>query len=80
MNKVAFVEGNVDRQFALDEAATVIAHHVRRLRGRSGRLSRDRSIRHKVRKANCETMLWVTHGVGCLETLRTVRMVRQLHH
>ncbi len=32
MNKVAFVEGNVDRQFGLDEAATVIAHHVRRLR------------------------------------------------
>ena len=36
MNKVAFVEGNVDRQFALDEAATVIAYHVRKLRG--GRL------------------------------------------
>ncbi len=32
MNKVAFVEGNVDRQFALNEAAAVIAHHVRRLR------------------------------------------------
>ena len=32
MNKVAFVEGNVDRQFALDEAATVIAYHVRKLR------------------------------------------------
>jgi len=32
MNKVAYVEGNVDRQFALHEAATVIAHHVRRLR------------------------------------------------
>jgi two-component system chemotaxis response regulator CheB len=31
MNKVAFLEGNVDRQFALDEAATVIAYHVRRL-------------------------------------------------
>jgi two-component system chemotaxis response regulator CheB len=31
MNKVAFVEGNVDRQFALYEAAAVIAHHVRRL-------------------------------------------------
>ena len=29
MNKVAFVEGRVDRQFALDEAATVIAHYVR---------------------------------------------------
>ena len=38
MNKVAYVEGNVDRQFALDEAATVIAHHVRRLsRGPSTR-------------------------------------------
>jgi hypothetical protein len=33
MNKVAYVEGNVDRQFALDEAAAVIAHQVRRLRG-----------------------------------------------
>ncbi len=32
MNKVAFVEGNVDRQFALNDAAAVIAHHVRRLR------------------------------------------------
>ena len=32
MNKVAFVEGNIDRQFALDDAAAVIAHHVRRLR------------------------------------------------
>jgi two-component system chemotaxis response regulator CheB len=32
MNKVAFVEGSVDRQFALDEAATVIAHHVRRIK------------------------------------------------
>jgi two-component system chemotaxis response regulator CheB len=31
MNKVAFVEGNVDRQFALDEAAAVIARQVRRL-------------------------------------------------
>lgn len=30
MNKVAFVEGNVDRQFSLDEAAEVIAHQVRR--------------------------------------------------
>jgi two-component system chemotaxis response regulator CheB len=29
MNKVAYVEGNVDRQFALDEAAAVIARHVR---------------------------------------------------
>ena len=35
MNKVAFVEGNVDRQFALTDAATVIAHHVRRLRARA---------------------------------------------
>jgi two-component system chemotaxis response regulator CheB len=33
MNKVAHVEGHVDRQFALDDAATVIAHQVRRLRG-----------------------------------------------
>jgi len=32
MNKVAFVEGNVYRQFALNDAATVIAYHVRRLR------------------------------------------------
>jgi len=32
MNKVAFVEGNIDRQFALDEAAVVIACYVRRLR------------------------------------------------
>jgi two-component system chemotaxis response regulator CheB len=32
MNKVAYVEGNVDRQFDLDEAAMVIAHHARRLR------------------------------------------------
>jgi two-component system chemotaxis response regulator CheB len=32
MNKVAYVEGNIDSQFALYEAATVIAHHVRRLR------------------------------------------------
>ncbi len=31
MNKVAFVEGNVDRQFALGEAAAVIARHARRL-------------------------------------------------
>jgi two-component system chemotaxis response regulator CheB len=29
MNKVAYVEGHVDRQFALSEAATVIARHVR---------------------------------------------------
>jgi two-component system chemotaxis response regulator CheB len=32
MNKVAFVEGNVERQFALEEAAAVIALYVRRLR------------------------------------------------
>ena len=32
MNKVAYVEGKVDRQFALDDAATVIAQQVRRLR------------------------------------------------
>ena len=32
MNKVAFVEGSVDRQFALDNAAAVIAQNVRRLR------------------------------------------------
>jgi two-component system chemotaxis response regulator CheB len=32
MNKVAFTEGSVDRQFALNEAATVIGHYVRRLR------------------------------------------------
>jgi two-component system chemotaxis response regulator CheB len=31
MNKVAFVEGNVDRQFALDEAAAQIRAQVRRL-------------------------------------------------
>ncbi len=30
MNKVAHVEGNVDRQFGLNEAATVIAREVRR--------------------------------------------------
>ena len=29
MNKVAYVEGNVDRQFSLSEAAAVIARHVR---------------------------------------------------
>jgi two-component system chemotaxis response regulator CheB len=29
MNKVAYQEGHVDRQFALDEAAAVITHHVR---------------------------------------------------
>jgi two-component system chemotaxis response regulator CheB len=32
MNKVAYVEGHVDRQFALDEAAKVIAQNVWRLR------------------------------------------------
>jgi two-component system, chemotaxis family, protein-glutamate methylesterase/glutaminase len=31
MNKVAYVEGNVDRQFALDDAAATIALHARRL-------------------------------------------------
>jgi two-component system chemotaxis response regulator CheB len=29
MNKVAYVEGNVDRQFALNEAAAVLTRHVR---------------------------------------------------
>jgi two-component system chemotaxis response regulator CheB len=29
MNKVAYVEGHVDRQFALQDAATVLARHVR---------------------------------------------------
>jgi two-component system chemotaxis response regulator CheB len=29
MNKVAYVEGNVDRQFALGDAVTMIARHVR---------------------------------------------------
>jgi two-component system chemotaxis response regulator CheB len=33
MNKVAYVAGNVDRQFSLSEAAAVIAQHVRRLWG-----------------------------------------------
>ncbi|RCS49259.1 chemotaxis response regulator protein-glutamate methylesterase [Bremerella cremea] len=33
MNKVAFQEGNVDRQFSLDEAATLFASQVRRLWG-----------------------------------------------
>ena len=33
MNKVAFLEGNVDRQFSLDEAATTVASQVRRLWG-----------------------------------------------
>lgn len=31
MNKVAFVEGNVDRQFSLNEAATIITRQVARL-------------------------------------------------
>ncbi|MEX2185710.1 MAG: chemotaxis response regulator protein-glutamate methylesterase [Pirellulales bacterium] len=31
MNKVAFVEGNLDRQFHLDEAATLISTQVRRM-------------------------------------------------
>jgi two-component system chemotaxis response regulator CheB len=31
MNKVAFVEGHIDRQFGLDEAAQVITQQVRRL-------------------------------------------------
>jgi two-component system chemotaxis response regulator CheB len=31
MNKVAFVEGNIDRQFSLNEAATVISRQVARL-------------------------------------------------
>lgn len=31
MNKVAFVEGHVDRQFSLDDAALVITNQVRRL-------------------------------------------------
>lgn len=31
MNKVAFVEGNVDRQFSLNEAATIISRQVARL-------------------------------------------------
>jgi len=30
MNKVAYVEGNVDRQFALDEAAAEVTRQVRR--------------------------------------------------
>lgn len=35
MNKVAFVEGNVDQQFGLDEAAQVITRQVAKLWGRS---------------------------------------------
>jgi two-component system chemotaxis response regulator CheB len=35
MNKVAFVEGNVDRQFSLDDAAGVITTQVRRLWNRT---------------------------------------------
>jgi two-component system chemotaxis response regulator CheB len=31
MNKVAFVEGNVDRQFSLGEAAAVLTRHIRRV-------------------------------------------------
>lgn len=31
MNKVAYVEGNVDRQFSLDDAAAVITHQVHKL-------------------------------------------------
>ena len=31
MNKVAYVEGNVDRQFGLAEAASVITRHVKRV-------------------------------------------------
>jgi two-component system chemotaxis response regulator CheB len=31
MNRVAYVEGNIDRQFGLQEAATLITRHVRRL-------------------------------------------------
>ncbi|GAA4426712.1 chemotaxis response regulator protein-glutamate methylesterase [Bremerella cremea] len=33
MNKVAYTEGNVDRQFSLDDAATTIATQVRRMWG-----------------------------------------------
>ena len=33
MNKVAYLEGNVDRQFSLDEAAVTIANQVRRMWG-----------------------------------------------
>ena len=35
MNKVAFVSGHVDRQFGLDEAATIITQQVRRLWSRA---------------------------------------------
>jgi hypothetical protein len=31
MNKVAYVEGNVDQQFALRDAATIITRQVKRL-------------------------------------------------
>ena len=31
MNKVAFIEGNIDRQFGLDEAAGTIMTQVKRL-------------------------------------------------
>ncbi len=40
MNKVAFQGGNVDRQFALHEAATVLTRQVRRLWGQCTVLSR----------------------------------------
>jgi len=36
MNKVAYVAGNVDRQFSLGEAAAVISRHALRLHQRSG--------------------------------------------
>jgi len=39
MNKIAFVEGHVDRQFSLDEAAEALTRHVARLsHGRTRRL------------------------------------------
>lgn len=36
MNRVAFVEGNIDRQFGLQEASTVITRQVRRLGSAAG--------------------------------------------
>jgi two-component system, chemotaxis family, protein-glutamate methylesterase/glutaminase len=36
MNKVAFVEGNVDRQFSLDDAANAVTSQVRRMSSRAG--------------------------------------------
>ncbi len=33
MNKVAFVEGHVDRQFGLDNAAATITQQAKKLRG-----------------------------------------------